>query len=56
MAGRAAYSPEIWPHIAALVWQLLWVAIVIVVGARAFRRGVLQSGSGKINWKGLIGR
>ncbi len=24
--------------------------------ARAFRRGVLQSGSGKINWKGLIGR
>lgn len=56
MAGRAANSPEIWPHIAALVWQLLWVAIVIVVGARAFRRGVLQSGSGKINWKGLIGR
>jgi len=56
MAARAANSPEIWPHIAALAWQLLWVAIVIAVGARAFRRGVLQSGSGKINWKGLIGR
>ena len=56
MAGRAANSPEIWPHVVALGWQLLWVAIVIALGARAFRRGVLQSGSGKINWKGLIGR
>jgi ABC-2 type transport system permease protein len=56
MAGRAANSPEIWPHVAALAWQALWVAIVIAVAARAFRRGVLQSGSGKINWKGLVGR
>ncbi|GAA0323403.1 hypothetical protein GCM10009087_37120 [Sphingomonas oligophenolica] len=56
MAARAANSPELWPHLVALAWQLLWVAIVITVGARAFRRGVLQSGSGKINWKGLIGR
>ncbi|WP_245841762.1 ABC transporter permease [Sphingomonas lenta] len=45
MAGRAANSPEIWPHLLALVWQLLWVAIFITVGARLFRRGVLQSGS-----------
>ncbi|MDB5705424.1 MAG: hypothetical protein JWN66_2540 [Sphingomonas bacterium] len=56
MAARAANSSELWPHVVALAWQLLWVGIVITVGARAFRRGVLQSGSGKINWKGFIGR
>ncbi|MEO6216697.1 MAG: ABC transporter permease [Sphingomonas sp.] len=56
MAAHAANSPALWPHAAALAWQLLWVAIVILIGARAFRRGVLQSGSGKINWKGLFGR
>jgi ABC-2 type transport system permease protein len=47
MAGRAANAPELWPHVAALAWQALWVAIFIVVGARAFRRGVLQSGSAR---------
>ncbi|MDB5696082.1 MAG: hypothetical protein JWN21_1625 [Sphingomonas bacterium] len=51
MAGRAANSPELWPHVAALLWQLLWVAIFITVGARLFRRGVLQSGSARPFWK-----
>ena len=45
MAGHAANSPDLWPHAVALAWQALWVAIFIVVGARLFRRGVLQSGS-----------
>jgi ABC-2 type transport system permease protein len=45
MAGRAANSPEIWPHLAALAWQALWVAVFVWIGARLFRRGVLQSGS-----------
>ena len=45
MAGRAANRPELWPHFAALGWQALWVAVFIAVGARLFRRGVLQSGS-----------
>lgn len=56
MAGRAAQSPELWPHAAALAWQAVWVAIFVSVGVRAFRRGVLQSGSGKFRWKVLIGR
>ena len=47
MAGKAANSPELWPHAAALAWQLLWVAVFVSVGARAFRRGVLQSGSAR---------
>lgn len=51
MAGRAAGSPELWPHGAALAWQALWVAIFITIGARMFRRGVLQSGSARGWWR-----
>jgi len=56
MAARAANRPEVWPHLFALAWQMLWVGIVITIGARAFRRGVLQSGSGKIGLKALFRR
>lgn len=45
MAARAANKPEVWPHLLALGWQALWVAATIWLGARLFRRGVLQSGS-----------
>jgi ABC-2 type transport system permease protein len=52
MAARAANSPELWPHFLALAWQLVWVTITIAIGARLFRRGVLQSGSPKFRlWK-----
>ena len=51
MAGHAANSPDLWPHAAALAWQALWVAIFIGLGARMFRRGVLQSGSGRRKWR-----
>jgi len=56
MAGRAAQSPDLWPHVVALAWQTVWVAIFVAVGVHAFRRGVLQSGSGKFRWKALFGR
>ncbi|MBB3695368.1 ABC transporter permease [Sphingomonas sp. BK580] len=56
MAGRAASDPALWPHAAALAWQALWVAIFITVGARLFRRGVLQSGSPTPAWKRLFRR
>ncbi|WP_423604417.1 ABC transporter permease [Sphingomonas sp. MS122] len=45
MVARAANMPEIWPHLLAIGWQLLWVAITVTIAARLFRRGVLQSGS-----------
>lgn len=45
MAARAANRPELWPHLLALGWQALWVALTVWLGARLFRRGVLQSGS-----------
>jgi ABC-2 type transport system permease protein len=44
MIARAAQTPELWPHAAALVWQALWVWIVIRLGAALFRRNVLKSG------------
>ena len=45
MAGHAPNQPGLWRHAAALAWQLLWVILFITIGARLFRRGVLQSGS-----------
>jgi ABC-2 type transport system permease protein len=54
MAGRAANSPGLWPHVAALVWQGAWVVLFITVGARLFRRGVLQSGSARPRRKGRV--
>ena len=56
MAGRAAALPGLWPHALALLWQLVWVAIFIIVGARLFRRGVLQSGSARPAWRRLFAR
>ncbi|MEH3104226.1 MAG: ABC transporter permease [Sphingomonas phyllosphaerae] len=56
MAGRAASGAQWWPHLAALAWQLLWVAVFITIGARLFRRGVLQSGSAKPAWKRVFSR
>ncbi len=53
MAARGATDPSIWPHVAALAWQTLWVAITIWVAVRLFRIGVLKSGSG---WRGLFRR
>ena len=51
MAGRAANSPELWPHALALGWQAVWVALFIMAGARLFRRGVLKSGGGRPFWR-----
>ena len=44
MLARGAMEPEIWPHIAALAWQILWVAIFIKLGAALFRKKVMKSG------------
>ena len=44
MIARAAELPELWPHLAAIVWQLLWVGVIVMAAARLFRRSVLKSG------------
>ena len=44
MMARAAELPELWPHLLAVVWQALWVGLILWAGARLFRRSVLKSG------------
>ncbi len=44
MLARAAQDPAIWPHLAALVWQTLCVAVFVRAGAALFRKRVMQSG------------
>jgi ABC-2 type transport system permease protein len=46
MIARAAQTPELWTHAAALIWQAVWIALVLAAGASLFRRNVLRSGSG----------
>ena len=44
MLAQAAQSPVLWPHLIALVWQAVWVGVIIRVGAQLFRRTVMKSG------------
>jgi ABC-2 type transport system permease protein len=46
MVAHAAQYETLWPHLAALVWQALWVVLIIRVSARLFRTTVLKSSSG----------
>ena len=46
MAARGASDGALWPHLAALAWQALWIAITIWLSVRVFRAGVLRSSSG----------
>lgn len=51
MAARAATDPDRTIHVAALGWQLLWVAAVVWLAARLFRSGVLSGRSSWALWK-----
>ncbi len=44
MLARAAMDEAIWPHVLALVWQVICVAVFIRVGSNLFRRKVMKSG------------
>jgi ABC-2 type transport system permease protein len=45
MVALASTSASLWPHLVALIWQMLWVVVIIRVSSRLFRRTVLKSGS-----------
>jgi ABC-2 type transport system permease protein len=45
MIARAAQTPELWPHLAALAWQAAWVWLTIKLGASLFKSNVMKSGS-----------
>jgi ABC-2 type transport system permease protein len=46
MVARAAQTGELWPHLLALLWQALWVWIIVQLAAAFFRRNVMKSGGG----------
>jgi ABC-2 type transport system permease protein len=50
MVARAAEKPELWPHLVAIVWQAIWIGVVVWVSARLFRRTVLKSGPVRRRW------
>lgn len=50
MVARAAERPELWPHLLAILWQGLWVGLIVVGSARLFRRTVLKSGPARRRW------
>ena len=50
MVARAAELPQLWPHALAILWQAIWVGLIVVVSARLFRRTVLKSGAARRRW------
>ena len=50
MVARAAERPELWPHLLAIIWQAGWIAVIVSISARLFRRTVLKSGPVKRRW------
>jgi ABC-2 type transport system permease protein len=50
MIARAALDESILPHLAALAWQGLWVALILKLAAAWFRRSVLNSSGPKRRW------
>lgn len=51
MAARGATDAAIWPHLLAIAWQGLWVALVLWLAVKLFRFGVLKSGPGWRFWR-----
>ncbi|GAA5056057.1 hypothetical protein GCM10023208_20510 [Erythrobacter westpacificensis] len=44
MVARAATEETLWPHLLALAWQALCVAVFVKAGASLFRKRVMKSG------------
>ncbi len=44
MLARAALEETMWIHAAALVWQAVWVALLVKGGSMLFRKRVMKSG------------
>jgi ABC-2 type transport system permease protein len=55
MVARAAQQADLLPHALAVAWQLLWVAVILRIGARMFRKTVLKSGPRRRWFEGWFG-
>lgn len=53
MVAMAAESPVVWPHLLALLWQAVWVVLIIRLSASLFRKTVLKSGARRGFWQEL---
>ena len=51
MLARAAQDPQWWPHLLAILWQALWVGLILRAAAQLFRKVVLKSGPRTRWWK-----
>ena len=58
MLARAAQDAAVWPHLAAIGWQVLWVGLLVRIGSRLFRTRVMKSGSGggAAGWRRLFAK
>lgn len=52
MLARAALEETIWTHAAALVWQAIWVALLVKGGSLLFCKRVMKSGGAGREKKG----
>jgi len=50
MIARAAELPALWPHLLAILWQIVWLALALRVAAGMFRKAVLKSGGSGWRW------
>lgn len=48
MLSHAAQDTALAPHLLALAWQALWVAVFVHFGSRLFRRRVMKSGPQRV--------
>jgi ABC-2 type transport system permease protein len=44
MIARAGELGDLWPHVVAVGWQMLWVALFLRIASKIFRKNVLKSG------------
>jgi ABC-2 type transport system permease protein len=51
MLARAAQEPQWWPHLLAILWQAVWVGVILRFAAQLFRKTVLKSGPRTRWWK-----
>ncbi len=50
MLARAAEQPLVWTHVAAILWQIGWVMLILRLSSSYFRKTVLQSGPASGRW------
>ena len=50
MLARAAEEPTVWTHVAAILWQIGWMLVILRISSSYFRKTVLKSGPTSGRW------